>query len=280
MRKIALNSKIAPSIKTIQKKCTSMAPPAYGLPFVDEHPVQLKSSADYINDSANLFQINTKLSNRYTDYTNEIKQWKNEADKKTKAQGLVHWASHYHQEAAGSDAELRRSLYHEKNYKTNNTSLGTSNETQPDIHGTVGGKKRAEEVKAVASADPKNVKGRLNDAIAQLSNTRSDQFESKKAVIYIYHTRNPFPFDSIDAGSGKKESEIIAQAKVIVGQMRKKTIPNLQFKFVDVNMFNAKGVSIGTTSFEVDWPNSEKSVAADRKVGIQVGAGDSPYRKK
>jgi hypothetical protein len=266
---------------TAVRGCVAMLPPTQN--GSGPMPVQLKQASEVLKDSDALFKINEKLGNRYATYKGEIKSWTDESIKKKKAEGLLHWATHYQMEAAGSDAELRRALYHENNWKTNQMSLGTSNTNQPDLHGQIGGKtagrSRAEEVKAVTSADPGTVKSRLNDAILQLANQRSAIYTDKKAVVYVYNDRNPFPYDRIQDAKGKSPKALEARLKQAVSAMHQKSVPGLQVRFVDINQFDSSGQSVHVT-LEVDWPGSAEKTPTERKKDIKTAANtDSPYRK-
>ncbi|MEM1406625.1 MAG: hypothetical protein AAGG59_07615 [Bacteroidota bacterium] len=242
-------------------------------------------AATDIKESNDLFKINDQLANNYNSYVKKVESIISKTEKNNYANGLLNWAVQYHKEAAGSDAELRRVLYHEQASDEGNGNrmrLGRNNTKESDIVGDVAGKKRSEEVKAVTTTNSDTVESQINRSLKQLEDTRAINKPARKVVIYIYNNRNPWPFDSINSAKGKSNAAIKTASMNRLKSKHKRVKGGIHIVVNDVNKFTASKKNNGTTTIEMTWPNAAEKTPAKRRTGIksQVGGSASPFRTK
>ncbi len=212
------------------------------------------------------------VDRRYNDYKGRLLSGPNTVTSRMASVGLLHWAEHFGKAAAGSEAELKRVIYHQDEGRS--VTLGSDDSDEPDI--TVYGRRgvRAEEVKAITVTNASQVNNQINAALAQLEKPRVEHVGERKAIISIYNTRNPWPWLSIESAKGKTAAHVEAMAKAIIDakKIRKK---GLFFIKVDgINVFNASGKTVGETQVEIKWENAD---SASRVASATAGV-DSPYK--
>ncbi|RZN84046.1 MAG: hypothetical protein EVB11_03115 [Winogradskyella sp.] len=241
--------------------------------------IQLAAITD-INNAKKLFGVNEDLKDNFKNYKTKVSKMKNSKAKSDKAKGLLHWSEHYHKEAAGSDAEIRRVLYHQT-ARGNDMRLGKSNKGEADLVGSVAGRSRAEEVKAVTTADRHTVDSQINRALLQLEEPRSIGIDNRKVVIYIYNDRNPWPFDSIKdaAKNGTTTEQIRVRALEKLRNKHQRTLGGIHILIKDINKFTSTRKNNGNTFIEMTWPNAAKKTPASRAKGTAAVADmHSPLR--
>ncbi|HEY9659722.1 MAG TPA: DUF4157 domain-containing protein, partial [Allocoleopsis sp.] len=233
----------------------------------------LKDDQDTVDAAKEkMLESRTPLDNLFRDYSSFLKNYKknkpDSAFRENSAQGLKHWAEHFDIGAQGSLSELRRikqqlSTSVAPNFglhsdATRKARLGVDNTFEPDIAVTrkpLGATRqhRAEEIKGISTAAPKNVDDRLRDAMDQLEESRANTFGAWKAIVYITHPANPWPFDTILDAQGKTAQDIEDACIKKIKDLRKiRARSRIQILVNGINQFDAMGDRIGNGDYRVD----------------------------